>query len=50
VDVDEYRSHMRVRSPRWKTVDLPTQVFRRLARPFHYFTHEQERVAEEIPF
>jgi hypothetical protein len=33
---------MHVRSPRWDTVGLPGAVFRRLARPFHYYCHESE--------
>src|SRR5262245_20283324 len=39
VPADEYRKHMRVRSPSWETVDLPTAVFRELVRPLHHFTH-----------
>lgn len=35
VSVDDYRDHMRVRSPSWKTVALPGPLFRRLARSFH---------------
>jgi hypothetical protein len=38
VAVDQYRPHLRVRSPRWGTVSLPGAVFRALARPFHHFT------------
>src|SRR2546421_631035 len=34
----EYRRHLRVRSPRWGTVTVPRAVFRRLVRPFRYFT------------
>jgi hypothetical protein len=30
---------MRVRSPKWDTVDLPGAVFRRLVRPLHDYTH-----------
>jgi hypothetical protein len=33
VDLGEYRNRMRVRSPKWKTVALPTADFRELARP-----------------
>lgn len=33
VDLAEYRSHMRRRSPKWETVCLPAQDFRSLARP-----------------
>lgn len=33
IDLGEYRSHMRRRSPKWETVSLPAQEFRTLARP-----------------
>ena len=39
VDVADYRTHMRVRSPRWETVTLPRAVFRDLVKPLHHFTH-----------
>src|SRR5208283_2370138 len=39
IAVDEYRLHMRVRSPKWQTVSLPHAVFRELVRPLHHFTH-----------
>jgi hypothetical protein len=44
VSVADYRQHMRVRSPRWGTVHLPTDVFRDLVRPLREFTHP-DRVA-----
>ncbi|HYV37055.1 MAG TPA: HYExAFE family protein [Gemmataceae bacterium] len=50
VAVDEYRRHLRVRSPRWGTVHVASKVFRELARPFHYFTQEFQPVAAECPF
>jgi hypothetical protein len=40
VAVEEYLENMRVRSPKWGTVGVPSGVFRALARPFRYFTHE----------
>jgi hypothetical protein len=40
VPVPDYARHMRVRSPRWATVDIPGAVFRELVRPFHFFTHD----------
>jgi hypothetical protein len=40
VPLAEYRRHMKVRSPRWGTVALPHRVFRELARPFRYYSHE----------
>lgn len=30
----DYRTHMRVRSPRWKTVSLPRPIFAMWSRPF----------------
>lgn len=33
MNVDDYGSHMAVRSPRWKTVHVPAADFGRLARP-----------------
>jgi hypothetical protein len=42
VPVSEYRQHMRVRSPRWGTVHLPTAVFRDLVRPFREYTHPNQ--------
>jgi len=39
VTVHDYRRHMRVRSPKWDTVDLSGALFRRLVRPLHDFTH-----------
>jgi hypothetical protein len=33
IDLDEYRNHMRRRSPKWETVCLPAEDFRSLARP-----------------
>jgi len=34
VSLDDYAAEMKVRSPRWGTVDLPAAVFERLSRPF----------------
>ena len=39
VPVDEYRRHMRVRSPKWNTVALTSADFQTLVRPFWEFTH-----------
>lgn len=38
VSVEDYRRHMRSRSPRWGTVHLAGSSFRSLARPFSYFS------------
>jgi hypothetical protein len=48
VEVDDYRRHMRVRSPRWGTVCLPLGMFRSLVRPMSDFI--QTRAVEEVPF
>ncbi|HEY3789478.1 MAG TPA: HYExAFE family protein [Urbifossiella sp.] len=37
VEVAEYREHMKARSPKWCTVDLPTATFRRIVKPFTEF-------------
>jgi len=50
IDVDDYRAHMRLRSPKWQTVWLSTSVYRDLVRPFHHFTHGAPAVAQECPF
>jgi hypothetical protein len=42
VTVSDYRQHMRMRSPKWGTVHLPTAAFRDLVRPLRDFTHPQE--------
>jgi hypothetical protein len=47
VTLDEYAVHLRVRSPKWGTVDLPSAAFRRLARPFRFYTHECPAAAAE---
>jgi hypothetical protein len=40
VTLDDYRKHMRVRSPKWGTVGLTKEMFEQIARPFRYFSHE----------
>ena len=37
VAVEDYAEHVRRRSPRWGTVDIPAATFRRLVRPFTAF-------------
>ena len=37
VAVADYRDHMKARSPRWSTVDLPSAAFRQVVRPFTDF-------------
>lgn len=50
IAVSDYRQHLRVRSPRWGTVGLPSAVFRQLVRPLHPFTHGQPCELPNIPF
>src|SRR5262245_31102182 len=38
VAVEDFARHMRVRSPKWATVDLSTSDFRSVVRPFRDFT------------
>ena len=40
VSLDDYVPNMKSRSPKWGTVHLPRAVYRKLARPFRYFTHD----------
>jgi hypothetical protein len=47
IDAEDYRTHMRVRSPRWNTVSLLRDDFRRLVRPLSAFTHASP---EPCPF
>jgi hypothetical protein len=49
VAVDDYRQHMRVRSPKWDTVALPCAAFRALVRPLAHFTNGGART-QECPF
>jgi hypothetical protein len=42
VPVGDYREHMRVRSPKWGTVHLPSAAFRQIVRPVREFTHPNE--------
>jgi hypothetical protein len=50
VPVEEYRRHMRQRSPKWGTVFLSGAMFRALAQPFRLFTRPLQSVGEECPF
>jgi hypothetical protein len=49
VPVDEYRRHMRVRSPKWGTVMVSTADFRGLVRPLSDFTHANAAAAALAP-
>jgi hypothetical protein len=50
VDVDEYRRHLRVRSPKWGTVSVPGPIFRDLVHPVQHFTHGLPVLPEHCPF
>jgi hypothetical protein len=50
ITATDYREAMRVRSPRWRTVSLPSSAFRRLVRPLHHFTHGSPVMAADCPF
>jgi hypothetical protein len=50
ITVEDYSQHLRVRSPKWATVHVPTAVFREASRPLHHFIHEFHPIAEEVPF
>jgi len=40
VEVEEYVAAMKVRSPKWGTVTIPSAVFRQLAKPFRWFAFD----------
>jgi hypothetical protein len=48
VAVDDYRQHMRTRSPRWGTVMLPGAVYRELVRPFRQYTEREPSAAGNL--
>jgi hypothetical protein len=50
VPAADYRREMRVRSPKWDTVHLPTPVFRDLVRPLSHYTHGQRPAEAACPF
>ncbi|HEV3448643.1 MAG TPA: HYExAFE family protein [Gemmataceae bacterium] len=50
VPAEQYRVHMRVRSPKWATVGLPGAVFRDLVQPFQDFTRRPVGACDECPF
>ncbi len=50
VGADDYREHMRVRSPKWGTVALPSAAYRELARPFRHYVKDHREVGDEVPF
>ncbi len=46
----DYRREMRVRSPKWGTVHLPTPAFRKLVRPLSHFTLGERPLRAAVPF
>lgn len=40
VAVDDYVASMKIRSPKWGTVNIPSAAFRQLARPFRWFAFD----------
>jgi hypothetical protein len=50
VAVEGYRQAMRVRSPRWDTVDVPRRAFKALVRPFCRFLEAAPAGAAACPF
>jgi hypothetical protein len=50
VAVEGYRQAMRVRSPRWDTVDVPRPAFKALVRPFSRFLEAAPAAAASCPF
>ena len=46
VEVNDYERHMRVRSPKWGTVALPTAAYRELVRPFHLYSQKKLTVPQ----
>lgn len=49
VDIREYRQHLKVRSPRWKTVSLPAAMFRKLITPVRHFIDGPALIPDECP-
>jgi hypothetical protein len=47
---EDYRSHMRTRSPRWGTVTLARASYRDLVQPFRAFTLGPQAVTQESQF
>jgi hypothetical protein len=50
IAIADYRPHLRVRSPRWRTVSLSTQVYRSVAQPLAEFTKRYQPIPCECPF
>jgi hypothetical protein len=50
VEISAYRRHIRVRSPKWDTVDLSSAAFRELVRPLDDYTRGLVLPSQECPF
>jgi hypothetical protein len=50
VAIDDYRTAMRVRSPRWHTFDVPVPAFRDIVHPLSYFTKAGAGLSAGCPF
>jgi hypothetical protein len=50
VAVNDYRAHMRVRSPKWDTVCLPGPIFRKLVQSVQSYVQQSQPVSQECPF
>jgi hypothetical protein len=50
IPIDDYRRHLRIRSPRWGTVGLPRAAFRELVRPLQRFTGAPAAVPDRDSF
>ena len=48
VEVSAYRTAMRTRSPRWRTVHLPTAAFRGMVKPFSHFLRAARVQSQEF--
>ena len=49
VTLSAYREHMKVRSPRWGTVDIPQAMFERISQPFAPPPRARDDVGADLP-
>lgn len=49
VTLSAYRQHMKVRSPRWGTVDIPQSIFERISQPFAPPPRARDDLGAEVP-
>jgi hypothetical protein len=50
IEVHDYQAHMRLRSPKWGTVDLSRIDFRRLVQPLYHFLGGPAALPQEPVF